>query len=129
MLVQVSIGIVVDGGKVLVAKRHKKQHQGGLWEFPGGKVEDGESPDRALCRELAEEVGLTPSCWQRFDTVTHDYGDRQVRLHTFLVTEFSGSASAKEGNPIQWAPLSELTALAMPEANRPLVKKLLSQLA
>ncbi|MBY6187788.1 8-oxo-dGTP diphosphatase MutT [Marinobacter hydrocarbonoclasticus] len=124
-VVQVAIGIVVINGNVLVAQRHKTQHQGGLWEFPGGKVEQEETPEQALIRECQEEVGLTPRNPTLFERINHDYGDRQVQLHVFLVTEADGEACGREGNPIRWCPLSELSALPMPAANAPLIQKLL----
>lgn len=127
-LIQVAIGIVVMGGKVLVARRHEAQHQGGLWEFPGGKVDNGETPEQAVVRECQEEVGLTPLNPLVFDRIEHDYGDRQVHLHVFLVTDAEGAAEGREGNPIRWCPLNELPTLPMPAANGPLVEKLVREM-
>ncbi|MBW3140384.1 8-oxo-dGTP diphosphatase MutT [Ferrimonas balearica] len=125
-IVQVAIGLVVIDGAVLVAKRHKDQHQGGLWEFPGGKVEPGETPEQAVIRECQEEVGLTLSQPELFDYIEHDYGDRQVQLSAFLATAAEGEAHGREGNPLRWCPISELAQLPMPAANGRLIEKLLA---
>lgn len=127
-VIRVAIGMVVNGGKVLVARRHESQHQGGLWEFPGGKVDQGETPQQAVIRECQEEVGLTPLNPLEFEHIEHDYGDRQVHLHVFLITRAEGQAEGREGNPIRWCPLSELAQLPMPAANGPLVERLVREM-
>ncbi|SHH98493.1 8-oxo-dGTP diphosphatase MutT [Ferrimonas marina] len=129
-IIQVAIGVVLDSQqRVLVAKRKAEQHQGGLWEFPGGKVDAGEGFEQALARELEEEVGLTVLGCEPLHSVTHDYGDRTVQLATYLVTEFDGEAQPKEGNPLQWVPVTDLPKLAMPAANQVLIQALLQRLA
>ncbi len=128
--IQVAIGVALNAQQeVLVALRDPAQHQGGLWEFPGGKVEPSESTEGALVREFREEVGLEVLAYESVYQICHDYGDRVVRIETFLITEFEGRAAPKEGNPIQWVALEQLRALAMPAANRPIVEAVLQRQA
>lgn len=118
--------MVLDGKRVLIARRHDQAHQGGLWEFPGGKVEAGESTPEALARELAEEVGLAAEA-DRMTPLTcleFDYGDKVVRLDTWLCHHFSGEAKGLEGQPIRWVTLAELDDYAFPEANQTLIERL-----
>lgn len=127
MLVQVAAAIILNEGKVFLAKRDKHLHQGGLWEFPGGKCEVNESPEQALVRELQEEVAITPKNAVLFDHVVHDYGDKKVSLSFFLVEQFDGIALGNEGQKTDWFDLSELAELDFPEANKPIVDKLLAR--
>ncbi|GAA5194295.1 8-oxo-dGTP diphosphatase MutT [Ferrimonas gelatinilytica] len=127
--IQVAIGVAVNGNaEVLVALRAPEQHQGGLWEFPGGKVEPGEDVESALAREFLEEVGLRVLQSELLYEISHDYGDRRVALTVFLITSFEGEPRPKEGNPIEWVTLEQLKALAMPAANRPIVEAVLERL-
>lgn len=127
-LIKVAIAIVTEGNKILVAKRDAKQHQGGLWEFPGGKVELDETFEQAALRELAEEVGVIADSAESIWQTEHDYGDRIVKIEAFLVSEWRGEAFAKEGNPVRWVTLEELTELPMPAANEPLLQLLQQRL-
>ena len=90
-IVHVAVGVILDGdNRVLITRRHDEAHQGGLWEFPGGKVEAGESVQQALQRELLEELGLTIGVASQLLEVHHDYGDKTVFLDVYVVREFSG---------------------------------------
>ncbi|WP_372748732.1 8-oxo-dGTP diphosphatase MutT [Litorivivens sp.] len=123
--VHVAAGVVVKSGSVLIAQRHANAHQGGLWEFPGGKLESGESVEAALGRELNEEMGVTVRQCRPLMQVAHDYGDKSVLLDFLLVEDFSGQPQGREGQRWLWCPLSELTTYAFPEANQPVVDHLL----
>lgn len=113
---------VFDGsGRVLVARRPDHAHQGGLWEFPGGKLEPGEAPYAGLCRELDEEIGIRVQRARPLIRVHHDYGDRAVLLDVWRVDRYSGAAHGREGQPVQWCAPQELVRLDMPAANRPIV--------
>src|SRR6476619_2625198 len=102
-IVHVAVGVIVNkDGKILIAKRPEQSHQGGLWEFPGGKVEQGESLFAALQRELFEELAIQIISTQPLIKIRHDYGDKIVLLDVHKVTEFIGEAKGNEGQPIQW---------------------------
>lgn len=118
-LVHVAVGVIEDGqGQILIARRPPHLHQGGLWEFPGGKVAAGEEVISALCRELHEEIGIDVSRTQPLITIEHDYGDRQVWLDVHRVTSFQGKAHGREGQPVQWVPIDKLGEFDFPAANR-----------
>lgn len=123
--VHVAVGVIInEQQQILIAKRADHLHQGGLWEFPGGKVESGESIEQALARELEEELGLTVEHCEPLIEVTHDYGDKAVLLDVWLVKHFSGEASGREGQPIQWIPLTKLDDYPFPAANQPIIERL-----
>jgi len=126
--IDVAAGAILNsnGEKVLLAKRDAKQHQGNLWEFPGGKLEADEPATDALIRELQEELGITPIEIENLIVVEHDYGDKAVRLHVFTVRQFSGTPMGREGQPLQWVAVGELANYAFPEANVPIVEALVA---
>lgn len=107
--------------RVLIAKRAADQHQGGLWEFPGGKVEEGEAVEAALSRELQEELGIRVEAARPLIQVQHDYPDKQVLLDVWEVTAFSGEPHGAEGQPLAWASARELLDYEFPAANQPIV--------
>ena len=111
-------------GRVLLARRPEHKHQGGRWEFPGGKVEPGEALDHALARELDEELGIQVQTCQPFMTVDHHYSDLHVRLHFREVLVWSGAPHGREGQAVEWFAAEHLAALEFPAANRPVVKAL-----
>ena len=120
--VHVAVGVVYDEcGRVLISRRHANSHQGGLWEFPGGKVESGENVDVALRRELQEELGITIGAVQALLEISHDYVDKQVLLDVWQVLNFSGRAEGREGQPLLWVPVLELSDYEFPAANGPIV--------
>jgi 8-oxo-dGTP diphosphatase len=120
----------VDSRQILIAKRPNHVHQGGLWEFPGGKVSDGETPSQALCRELLEELEISIINYKPLMQVFHDYQDKQVFLDIWSVTSFSGVAKGAEGQVCRWVTIADLlaenTGYQFPEANRAILKKLSS---
>lgn len=109
------------GGRILIAKRPLDKHQGGLWEFPGGKVEADESVQVALARELLEELGIRVTCARPLIQVRHDYADKQVLLDVWQVTSFEGEAHGAEGQPLAWVTAGELDEYEFPAANRPII--------
>jgi len=114
--------VVVDvTGQVLVARRSLHRHQGGLWEFPGGKVEVGEAPLAALSRELHEELGIKVQSARPLIRVRHDYPDKAVLLDVWRVTSFAGEPHGREGQPIAWVAPSDLPQHEFPAANEPIV--------
>ncbi|MFW9605867.1 MAG: Nudix family hydrolase, partial [Pseudomonas sp.] len=108
-------------GRILLAQRPAHKHQGGLWEFPGGKVEAGESVLSALARELREELGIQVTHAQPLIQVRHAYPDCRVLLDVYEVTGFTGDAHGAEGQPLAWVAARELLDYEFPEANRPIV--------
>lgn len=108
-------------GRILIAKRAEEQHQGGLWEFPGGKVEADETVPQALARELEEELGIRPSAARPLIQVRHDYPDKQVLLDVWEVSAFSGEPHGAEGQPLAWVSPRQLDDYAFPAANAPIV--------
>ena len=108
-------------GRILIAKRADDQHQGGLWEFPGGKVEPGEAVQAALARELEEELGIRPSVVRPLIQVQHDYPDKQVLLDVWEVSAFVGEPHGAEGQPLAWVGARQLLEYQFPAANQPIV--------
>ena len=110
-----------SSNKVLIAKRPSDKHQGGKWEFPGGKLDKGESPLQALSRELDEELGIQLVDAQPLIQVQHDYPDKSIFLDVWNVTDFQGEAFGKEGQPIKWVESSDLKNYEFPDANMPII--------
>ena len=121
--IHVAAAVIRDpGGRILIAKRPIDKHQGGLWEFPGGKVEAGESVQVALARELLEELGIEVTRAQPLIQVRHDYPDKQVLLDVWQVLEFRGEAHGAEGQPLAWVTAGELDDFEFPAANHPIIR-------
>ncbi|MCL1146887.1 8-oxo-dGTP diphosphatase MutT [Shewanella marinintestina] len=126
-IIHVAVGVIQDPHKrILLAKRPQELHQGGKWEFPGGKVEKLESTSEALIRELKEEVDLDVVDTEPLMEIHHDYGDKKVFLDIHWVTNFSGEAKGLEGQEICWVAKDQLTQYEFPEANKAILEKILS---
>ena len=110
--------------RILLSQRPAHKHQGGRWEFPGGKVESGESAHDALARELHEELGITVHDSTPFMTIDHDYPDLSVRLLFRDVTDLSGRPHGREQQPLDWFEPGALAGLRFPKANQPVVTAL-----
>ncbi|MDF2691412.1 MAG: mutT [Gammaproteobacteria bacterium] len=124
----VVIGIIINANQeCCIAKRAKHVHLGGLWEFPGGKVELNEAAELALKRELFEELGIIVEQAEAFMQLPFDYEDRKVLLDFWLIKKFKGEAKGKEGQPVKWVSLEQLQNYEFPEANKPIIKRLLSE--
>jgi 8-oxo-dGTP diphosphatase len=113
--------IVNRSQQVLLAKRPLDRHQGGLWEFPGGKVEHSEDARTALARELHEELGIVVQDARPLIKVCHEYPDKSVLLDVWRVSGFGGEPHGREGQPIEWVSQQELPDRDFPAANRPIV--------
>ncbi|MCE9679880.1 8-oxo-dGTP diphosphatase MutT [Shewanella sp. AS1] len=123
--IHVAVGVILNSNnQVLLAKRPQNLHQGGKWEFPGGKVETGETTSQALVRELKEEVNLTIELTEPLMVISHDYPDKQVLLDIHTVNHFSGEAEGLEGQQVEWVELTQLANYDFPEANKPIIDAL-----
>ena len=122
----VAVGMVLNDDQVLIAKRPEHLHQGGLWEFPGGKVEQAESVPEALARELKEEVDLEtdPSNMIPLTRLDFDYGDKAVSLDTWIVPDHKGKPWGREGQEVKWVSINDLDNYNFPAANVQLIKAL-----
>ena len=121
--IHVAVGIVKNHkNEVLISRRHENAHQGGLWEFPGGKVERNESVFDALRRELKEELDIHIKSAHPLIRVQHDYVDKQVLLDVWQTQTFDGEPHGREGQAWQWVTLNELHKIRFPEANIPIMK-------
>lgn len=124
-LVHVAAAALVNTeGAVLLTRRHDDAHQGGLWEFPGGKLEPGESVSEGLHRELREELGIVPDKHRPLIRVRHVYEDREVLLDVHLVTVWKGEPTGQEGQPLAWVLPPQLVDYPMPPADVPIVQAL-----
>jgi 8-oxo-dGTP diphosphatase len=120
----VAAAISDSQGRILIAKRPDHVHKGGLWEFPGGKLETGESVQQGLARELSEELGIHPTTTAPLICITHHYPECSVKLDIYRVTEFEGNAHGREGQPIRWLRPEEMQVDQFPEADRPVINAL-----
>ncbi|MAR89924.1 MAG: hypothetical protein CML06_03450 [Pseudomonadales bacterium] len=119
--IHVVAAVIERDRKVLIARRPQHLHQGGKWEFPGGKVESGEAALVALARELKEELNLELIRAQPLIKVTHDYPDKQILLDVWRVTDFAGTAEGMEGQSVRWVEREQLPDYEFPAANGPIV--------
>ncbi|MCB0422767.1 MAG: 8-oxo-dGTP diphosphatase MutT [Bdellovibrionales bacterium] len=104
--------------QVLLGQRPESGSLAGAWEFPGGKIEIGESPEEALHRELNEELGINAEIGSLKFSITHQYGDVGILLLFFEVHYWKGEPKTKHHNEIKWVPISSLDDIHLPEANK-----------
>ena len=129
-LLLVAAGALTDAaGRVLIAQRPAGKSFAGLWEFPGGKVEPGESPEMALIRELEEElgVGVEARNLAPFAFASHAYADFHLLMPLYVITAWRGAPVAREAQALAWASPRELRAFPMPPADAVLVERLIEQ--
>ncbi len=122
MPLHVAVGVIRNpAGEILVARRNAAAHQGGLWEFPGGKVEAGETAPQALRRELREELGIAVLQARPLIRIKHAYPDLRVLLDVWSVEAFSGVPTSCEGQALQWVLPERLVDFTFPQANQPII--------
>ena len=127
-LILVAAGVLRDGsGRVLIAQRPDGKHAAGFWEFPGGKIQAGESPLQALCRELAEEIGIVVSAATPLMTFRHSYPERVVELQVFEVSHYSGEPRGLEGQALRWVAVDALGSVGLLEADQPIAAVLVER--
>ena len=121
--IHVAAAAILDGqGRVLISQRPAHVHQGGLWEFPGGKLEFGETAEYALSRELHEELGISVEAARPLIRIAHDYPDKAVLLDVWRVNAFTGTVVGCEGQAIEWVAIENLGDYRFPAANNPIIK-------
>jgi 8-oxo-dGTP diphosphatase len=112
---------------ILISQRPNHLHQGGLWEFPGGKIEGHETPYQCLLRELKEELDIVVTKATPLMQITHDYADKKVSLDIWTVTEFNGLPLGVEGQEVRWVSLQDLPNFKFPAANQLILARLCDQ--
>ncbi|GEM_PF-1734616 len=120
----VSAAIIMKNNSVLLTRRKAADHLGGLWEFPGGKIHDGENLEACLRRELKEELGVEAKINSLFFSTVHDYPERTVGLHFYLCDIESGNPAPHEAEEMAWVRLADLEQYELPPADKELVAKL-----
>ena len=126
-IVLVAAVVLIDAdGRVLLAERPAGKAMAGLWEFPGGKIGSGETPEQALIRELKEELGIdvASNCLAPFTFASHRYEDFHLLMPLYLCRIWNGLVEAREGQRLAWVRVERLDDYAMPPADRPLVAML-----
>ena len=118
-----AVALVDKDGRILIAKRPDGKSMAGLWEFPGGKVEPGETPEQALVRELSEELGITTwnSCLAPLTFASHAYEQFHLLMPLFVCRKWEGVVLPKENQELKWVHSKELKNYPMPPADIPLV--------
>lgn len=118
-----AVALIDKEGRVLLAQRPEGKSMAGLWEFPGGKVEVGETPENALIRELEEELGINTwsSCLAPLTFASHSYAEFHLLMPLFACRKWEGIPTPKEGQTLKWVRAKEIRNYPMPEADIPLV--------
>jgi len=130
LLLVVACALVDDAGRILLARRPEGKALAGLWEFPGGKLDPGENPERGLVRELAEELGIEvdPGALEPFAFASHAYEDFDLLMPLWLARRWAGAVASREGQALAWVPVGDLHTFPMPPADIPLVRELEARL-
>ena len=116
-----------DKSQVFITKRPDDKHKGGFWEFPGGKVEVGETIEQAMARELDEEIGINVIEQSLFEHLEFDYSDKSLKFDFILVTGFEQQPYGKEGQQGEWVNLKSLSQYTFPEANEPILERVIKE--
>jgi mutator protein MutT len=122
----VAAGLVFRGGKLLITRRHADAHMGGLWEFPGGKLEAGETFEECLARELREELGIDVAVHELVESLTHTYPEKTVHLRFFRCSWVRNEPEPIGCSAIEWVAAGELRNYDFPAADARLLQKLRS---
>jgi mutator protein MutT len=126
-VIEVSAALIFRAGKLLITQRHARSHLGGMWEFPGGKREPGETFEQCLVREIREELGVEIAVGKLFEEIRHDYEEKSVHLKFFACELLAGEPQPLDCAALKWIERSELSAHEFPAADARLLEKLLAQ--
>ncbi|MCH8467041.1 MAG: 8-oxo-dGTP diphosphatase MutT [Roseinatronobacter sp.] len=123
MVLVAAVALVDADGRVLLAQRPEGKSMAGLWEFPGGKIEQGETPEAALIRELQEELGIDTwaSCLAPLSFASHAYADFHLLMPLFICRKWQGQPQSREGQALKWVRPDDLRNYPMPAADLPLI--------
>lgn len=123
IVVVAAVALIDRDGRVLLAQRPEGKFLGGFWEFPGGKLERGETPEAALIRELEEELGICTwqSCLAPLTFASHTYDDFHLLMPLFACRKWDGHPRSREGQALRWVPPKDMRSYPLPPADRPLI--------
>jgi 8-oxo-dGTP diphosphatase len=126
-----AVALIDPDGRILLQQRPDHKHMGGMWEFPGGKVEEGETPEAALIREIREELGIdiSSTCLAPFTFASHAYDDFHLLMPLYICHRWNGFVAPQEGQQTTWARPNQMKKYPMPPADVPLVAMLRDLLA
>lgn len=127
--IPVVAGFLRKGSQVLVGQRPENHSLAGLWEFPGGKIEAGETPEVALARELSEELGIQAEVGELKFAATHSYGEVNILILFFEILYWKGEPKAKHHLMLEWINPEDLTNRPIPEANKKMISRILKALS
>ncbi|GAL13009.1 mutator mutT protein [Vibrio astriarenae] len=129
--VHIVAGIILSADKrqVYITKRPSDKHKGGFWEFPGGKVEDGEAIEQAMSRELFEEIGIEVTKQSHYQHLEFDYTDKSLKFDFICIEAFQHQPFGKEGQQGKWVDIRQLPEYAFPEANVPILERVVKEFA
>ncbi|AXY01917.1 8-oxo-dGTP diphosphatase MutT [Vibrio alfacsensis] len=116
-----------DKSQIFITKRPDDKHKGGFWEFPGGKVENGESAEQAMIRELEEEIGIQVTEQTLFEHLEHDYPEKSLKFDFMLVSQFESQPYGREGQEGRWVDVIALLDYVFPEANVPILERVVKE--
>ena len=135
MIIKVAVAIIINSNnEILISRRSAQQHQGNKWEFPGGKVEEGETVEDALYREIKEELGIEILSPEHFTDIDHEYKavdpkqSKTVKLMVYKVKYWLREPHGMEGQPLRWVKPNALETFEFPNANKAIIKLLLRSL-
>ncbi|APP06575.1 8-oxo-dGTP diphosphatase MutT [Vibrio harveyi] len=116
-----------DKSQIFITKRPDDKHKGGFWEFPGGKVEQGESVEQAMIRELEEEIGITVTEQSLFEHLEYDYPEKSLKFDFMTVSQFDNQPYGREGQEGRWVDVAALLNYTFPEANVPILERVIKE--
>ncbi|CAH1543058.1 8-oxo-dGTP diphosphatase [Vibrio jasicida] len=116
-----------DRSRIFITKRPDDKHKGGFWEFPGGKVEQNETVEQAMIRELEEEIGITVTEQALFEHLEYDYPDKSLKFDFMTVSQFNNQPYGREGQEGRWVDIIALPNYAFPEANVPILERVVKE--